>query len=68
MQPVCKQRIGKHASTTIELFLETVFSTLSVQSVYKEEDWGNQFSWALQERQRRAGDPVSWELNKSGSK
>jgi hypothetical protein len=37
MLPVSKQRIGKHASTTMELLLETVFSIRSVQSGYKEE-------------------------------
>jgi hypothetical protein len=41
---VALQRIGKHASTTIELLLETVFSIRPVQSGYKEENWGNQFS------------------------
>jgi hypothetical protein len=44
MQLVSKQRIGKHASTTIELLLETVVSIRSVQSGYKEENWSNQFS------------------------
>jgi hypothetical protein len=43
MQPVSTQRIRKHASTTTELLLETVFSIRPVQSVYKEENWGNQF-------------------------
>jgi hypothetical protein len=31
---VAKQRRGKHASTTIDLLLETVFSIRSVQSSY----------------------------------
>jgi hypothetical protein len=44
MQPVSKQRFGKHASTTTELLLETVFSIRSMQNGYKEEKWGNQFS------------------------
>jgi hypothetical protein len=39
MQPVSKQRIGKHASPTIELLLETVFSIRSVQSGYTEKIW-----------------------------
>jgi hypothetical protein len=30
MKPVDRQRFGKHASTTIELLLNTVFSTLAV--------------------------------------
>jgi hypothetical protein len=38
MQTVSKQRIGKHASTTIKLFLETVFSIRSVQNGYKGEN------------------------------
>jgi hypothetical protein len=44
MQSVSMQRICKHASTTTELLLGTVFSTRSVQSGYKEENWGSQFS------------------------
>jgi hypothetical protein len=44
MEPVSKQRIGKHASTKTELFLETVFSIRFVQSDYKEKSWGSQFS------------------------
>jgi hypothetical protein len=45
MQPVSKQRIGKHvpAATnmhaTIVLLLETVFSTRSVQMGYDEDNW-----------------------------
>jgi hypothetical protein len=38
------QKIGKQASTTIELLLEMVFSIRSVESGYKEENLGNQFS------------------------
>jgi hypothetical protein len=38
MQPVSKQRIGKHASKTIELLLETVFSVRSVRNGYKKEE------------------------------
>jgi hypothetical protein len=44
MQPVSKQRTGKHAATTIDLLLETVFSIRFMQSGYKEEDWGSQFN------------------------
>jgi hypothetical protein len=36
---VAMQRCGKHASTTTELLLETVFSTRSVQRGYKEDNW-----------------------------
>jgi hypothetical protein len=36
MEPVSKQRIGKHASATIELLLETAFSIRSVQCGYKK--------------------------------
>jgi hypothetical protein len=45
MKPVSKQVIGKHVpaatntQTTIELLLETWFSTRSVQSCYKEDNW-----------------------------
>jgi hypothetical protein len=39
-QPVSRQRMGKQASTTIEWLLETVFSVRSVQSGYKEDNWG----------------------------
>jgi hypothetical protein len=36
---IALERHDKHASTTIELLLETVFYTQSVQSGYKEADW-----------------------------
>jgi hypothetical protein len=55
VQPVSRQRIGKHVplamntNTTIELLLETVFSTQSVQSCYKEDSWGDSFSCQLVE-------------------
>jgi hypothetical protein len=35
------QRRNKHVSTTIELLSETVFSTRSVQSGYKEDNLGD---------------------------
>jgi hypothetical protein len=44
---VCRQRLGKHvpaATDTIEILLETVFSTRSVQRGYKEENLGNRVS------------------------
>jgi hypothetical protein len=47
MQPVSSQRIGKHVPaatnthSTIELLLETVFSTRSVQICYKKYNWGD---------------------------
>jgi hypothetical protein len=44
MQPASRQQISKRASTTIELLLEMMFSTQSMQNDYKEENWGNQFS------------------------
>jgi hypothetical protein len=47
MQPVFKQRIGKHASTIKELLLETMFSIRPIQSGYKEENGGTQFSRGL---------------------
>jgi hypothetical protein len=46
MQPVSRQRIGKQVpatmkmNTTTQLLLETVFSTRSLQSDYKEDNWG----------------------------
>jgi hypothetical protein len=53
MQPVSRQWIGKHvpaATNThgnIELLLEMVFSTRSVQRGYKENNWGNPVSREL---------------------
>jgi hypothetical protein len=53
MQPVSRQRIGKHipAATnihsTLELLLETVFSTRFMQRGYKGDNWGNPVSWEL---------------------
>jgi hypothetical protein len=50
MQPISRQRMGKHfpaatnTHTTIELLLETEFSTRSVQSGYKEDNWGDRVS------------------------
>jgi hypothetical protein len=43
MQPVSRQRIGKHVSAAtnmymIELLLEVMFSTLYVRSGYKEDN------------------------------
>jgi hypothetical protein len=49
MQPVFRQRIGKHVPSatntnmTIELLLETVFSIRSVKSGYKEDNLAAQF-------------------------
>jgi hypothetical protein len=51
MQPVSRQRTGKHVpaatstNRTIDLLLETVF--LSVQSSYKEDNWGDPVSCEL---------------------
>jgi hypothetical protein len=53
MQSVSRQRIGKHvpaATNThaaIELLLENVYSTRSVQMGYKEDNWGDPVSWEL---------------------
>jgi hypothetical protein len=50
---VYRQRIGKHvpAATnthaTIELLLETVFSTRSMQMAYNEDRWGDTVSLEL---------------------
>jgi hypothetical protein len=62
MKPISKQWISKHAFTTVDLSSETVFSIQSVQSGYKEENWGNQFSWALPCKLRRDGDLVQWRV------
>jgi hypothetical protein len=41
MQLVSTQRIGKHNCTIIDLLLETVFPVRSMQSGYKEDNWGD---------------------------
>jgi hypothetical protein len=59
MQPISRQRIGKHVpiatntNKTMELMLETVFPTRSVQSGYKEDNWGSPVS-------------IDWELSSAG--
>jgi hypothetical protein len=51
MQPVSRQPIGKQVPAamnkhaTIQLLFETVFSARSVQSGYKEDNWGDPVSW-----------------------
>jgi hypothetical protein len=56
MQPVSKKRIGKHVPattnthTTIELLLETVLSTWSVQNDYKEDNGATQLVVSCQFR------------------
>jgi hypothetical protein len=65
VQPVSRQRIGKHipaasnTNTTIELLLEMAFSTQSVQSGYKEDNSGDpvrcQLSRKSQPLKRRLG-------------
>jgi hypothetical protein len=64
MQPVSRQRISKHVlvatnTNIIELLFEMVFSTCSVQSGYKEDNWGDpvscQCSDGSQPVQRRLG-------------
>jgi hypothetical protein len=44
MQSISKQWIGTHASTAIELLFETVFFIQFMQSGYKKENLGSQFS------------------------
>jgi hypothetical protein len=44
---VAMQRHSKHASTTIELLLEMVFCTQSMQRGYKEDNWGDPVSLEL---------------------
>jgi hypothetical protein len=41
---IATQRRGKHASTTIELRLEALFSSLSVKRGYKEDNWAKTVS------------------------
>jgi hypothetical protein len=41
---VAMQQCGKHASTTKELLLETVFSTKSMPRIYLEDNWGDPVS------------------------
>jgi hypothetical protein len=52
---VAMQRRDKHASTRIELLLETVFSTRSVQRDSEEDNWGYPVSWksACEEKTRK---------------
>jgi hypothetical protein len=55
---VAMQWCGKHASTIIELLLETVFSTRSVQRGYKEDNWGDPVSCCLSPS---VSSDLSWE-------
>jgi hypothetical protein len=64
---VSRQRLGKHvpAATdthaTIQVSLETVFSTRAVQRGYKEDIWGNRvsFVWkSVKERGRWKGAAI----------
>jgi hypothetical protein len=47
---ISRQRLGKHVHAvtdthaTIEVLLETVFPTRSVERGYKEDNWGNRVS------------------------
>jgi hypothetical protein len=58
MQPVSRQRIGKQVpaatstNRTIELLLDTVFSTESVQTGYKEDNSGDPVSTLVWRRVR----------------
>jgi hypothetical protein len=58
MQPVSRQQIGEHVpaatntNTTTELLLETVFSIRSVQSFYKEDNWGDPVCCQFQMRDK----------------
>jgi hypothetical protein len=70
MQLISRQRIGKHVPaatntyTTIEILLETVFSTRSVQSGFKEDNWGDPVS---ESRLRRDSAIVSCQLSAESS-
>jgi hypothetical protein len=56
---VSRQRLSKHVPTatdthaTIEVRLETVFSTRSVPRGYKKDNWGNQVSSVLEAVKKR---------------
>jgi predicted nucleic acid-binding protein len=62
MEPVSRQRIDKHLPAVtnthkiVELFLETVLSTRSVQSVYKKDSWGDPVIYSVW-RQDRISPP-----------
>jgi hypothetical protein len=51
IEPVSRQRVGKHVSmatntnTTVELPSETMFSTRSMPSGCKEDNWGDPVSY-----------------------
>jgi hypothetical protein len=56
---ISRQRLGNHVSAetdtnaTVEVLLETVFYTMSMQGGFKEDNWGNRVSsvWeAVKER------------------
>jgi hypothetical protein len=59
---VAMQRYGKHASTTIELRFETLFSTHSVQRGYLEDDWCDPVSvtGVSGYEEKRRGVGVKW--------
>jgi hypothetical protein len=40
--------IGKHASSAVDLLLETVFFTWPMQSDYKEDNFADPVSWELE--------------------
>jgi hypothetical protein len=52
----------------MELLSGTVFSIRSVQNNYIEENWGNQFSLALQGRLRRDGAIVEFPIDKRSAR
>jgi hypothetical protein len=58
---VSRQLLGKHVPVatdthaTIEVLLETVFSSRSVQRGYEEDNWGNQVSWVCEEKSQLEG-------------
>lgn len=70
---VSTERLGKQVPaatdtrTTIEMLLETVFSTLSVQRSYKEDNWDNRMSYVREiwEEKRQFGKatPFREDLN-----
>jgi hypothetical protein len=67
---VAMQQHGKHTSTTIELLLEIVFSTRSMQRGHKEDNWGDPVSWGLSpareaEKRWRSSVVECWPAGKS---
>jgi hypothetical protein len=70
---VSRQRLGKYVPaatnthTIIEVRLETVLSTRSVQRGYKEDNWGNQVS-SVRESARKRDSCKGWDFRTEAEK